>query len=93
MAVGAESGGAFETQLCQFRVVVDEPERRANHRPNIDIGSKGTPFELVPLPKMGIRKTFTGQNGWLDGRLELTPRPALSSRGALPTQRMAAIPK
>ena len=35
---------------------------------------------------MNAKKTFTGQNGWLDGRLELTPRPALPSRGAIPMQ-------
>lgn len=71
-----------------FKVVLDPSERRANHRLAIDIGARGTTFEITPSPTTQ-KPTLTGQSGWLDARLEMTPRPVRGApKGFAP--RMAA---
>ena len=72
-----------------FKVVLEPPERLANHRLAIDVGTKGTAFEMVPAPPLPHKLSVTGQLGWLEGRIELSPRPTRTSPGPL-APRLAA---
>ena len=72
-----------------FKVVLESPEREANHRLTVDVGTRGTPFEMVPAPPQPHKLSVTGQLGWLESRLELTPRPTRATPGPL-APRLAA---